>query len=494
MDGYECPFDELLSRYATCNDEIQATREANTIWAWCSSRYPVIEPDWEMKLESKRIAANAHAMVHSKLFSPETLKLDKHVVDAAISCVPQDVRSREADTVDSLRERIAACGFFDDLQALKGGGREGKKRVELNDTDYASPRRKSWSLVIEDTHVHRGKRVRTMFNYGKLNSRIRTIAYATPMPTAVYALGKQCFCTARHLLSTGSAMFPPNHCQLMAYYQIFRSKAGVHKDNYKVDPDFRNAMFRAFPFARFITGGVQVIPGLDRAMQQGRAQIEMFCQTASKNAQIDGSDVWPQSAKAAASHNSSTDSTLRDPRIANTVSHIAYKKAEQTKDAAQLTLEDWRSTFAGRVECVASDRLYIVRLDEPDGEFKLGLVTSTGEPFDRDALTDEGVTETVPHMRALWFGRKGAGFGWGKNPAFEPYGGTGPKRIANDLPVESFLVEVTDDDLTEAGLASKWTEPKLKETFTNDKLRWIAEKYGLLVEEPNRERPKRKRA
>ena len=203
---------------------------------------------------------------------------------------------------------------------------------------------------------------------------------------------------------------------------------------------------------------------------------------------------WPQSAKAAASHNSSTDSTLRDPRIANTVSHIAYKRAEQTKDAAQLTLEDWRSTFAGRVECVASDRLYIVRLDEPDGEFKLGLVTSTGEPFDRDALTDEGVTETVPHMRALWFGRKGAGFGWGKNPAFEPYGGTGPKRIANDLPVESFLVEVTDDDLTEAGLASKWTEPKLKETFTNDKLRWIAEKYGLLVEEPNRERPKRKRA
>ena len=109
-------------------------------------------------------------------------------------------------------------------------------------------------------------------------------------------------------------------------------------------------------------------------------------------------------------------------------------------------------------------------------------------------MTDEGVTETVPHMRALWFGRKGAGFGWGKNPAFEPYGGTGPKRIANDLPVESFLVEVTDDDLTEAGLASKWTEPKLKETFTNDKLRWIAEKYGLLVEEPNRERPKRKRA
>ena len=302
MDGYECPFDELRSRYATCNDEIQATREANTIWAWCSSRYPVIEPDWEMKLESKRIAANAHAMVHSKLFSPETLKLDKHVVDAAISCVPQDVRSREADTVDSLRERIAACGFFDDLQALKGGGREGKKRVELNDTDYASPRRKSWSLVIEDTHVHRGKRVRTMFNYGKLNSRIRTIAYATPMPTAVYALGKQCFCTARHLLSTGSAMFPPNHCQLMAYYQIFRSKAGVHKDNYKVDPDFRNAMFRAFPFARFITGGMQVIPGLDRAMQQGRAQIEMFCQTASKNAQIDGSDVMIFSVGRAKAH------------------------------------------------------------------------------------------------------------------------------------------------------------------------------------------------
>ena len=186
---------------------------------------------------------------------------------------------------------------------------------------------------------------------------------------------------------------------------------------------------------------------------------------------------------------------LRDPRVANTVSHVEYPKAAQSRDATQLTLEEWRRSFAGRVEMVESERLYIVRLSEADGEFKLGLVASTGAIIDKCAEGDEGVTE--PHMKALWFRRKAddRAHAWGKNPAFEPYGGDGPDRIADELPTASFLVEVTDDDLTDVGVTNKWTEPKLKEAFTTGKLRWIAEQYELVASNPNKPsaRPQRKR-
>jgi hypothetical protein len=51
-------------------------------------------------------------------------------------------------------------------------------------------------------------------------------------------------------------------------------------------------------------------------------------------------------------------------------------------------------------------------------------------------------------------------------------------RIADDLDVESFLLEVEDGDLTEAGLAQKLKTPKFTETFVK-RLRMLAEKYEL---------------
>jgi hypothetical protein len=51
-------------------------------------------------------------------------------------------------------------------------------------------------------------------------------------------------------------------------------------------------------------------------------------------------------------------------------------------------------------------------------------------------------------------------------------------RIADDLEVKSFLLEVEDADLTEAGLAQKLKTPKFTESFVK-KLRMLAEKYEL---------------
>ena len=89
-------------------------------------------------------------------------------------------------------------------------------------------------------------------------------------------------------------------------------------------------------------------------------------------------------------------------------------------------------------------------------------------------------------MRALWFRRCGVepkkcndakNFSWPKNPAFELYMSSSG-RIEDELEVKSFLLEVEDVDLTEAGLAQKLKAPKLTETFVK-KLQMLADKYDL---------------
>ena len=103
----------------------------------------------------------------------------------------------------------------------------------LNETAYPQPRRKSWSIVVRDAHLNDdGVLVRTMYAYGKPNSRIRDELHATPMPWEIALLGVQLFQSVRHVLSTVCASSPPNHCQLLAYYGLFDSKMGRHKDDH----------------------------------------------------------------------------------------------------------------------------------------------------------------------------------------------------------------------------------------------------------------------
>ena len=173
---------------------------------------------------------------------------------------------------------------------------------------------------------------------------------------------------------------------------------------------------------------------------------------------------------------------LRDPRRVNHITHSGYSAAAASRDAADLKLYDWLEAFPGRVEGVKGGKLYIVRLSEQDGEFKLGLVQSDGKIFSKP--DDDG--QPAEFMRALWFRRCGVdpakcndakNFSWPKNPAFELYMSSSG-RIKDDLEVKSFLLEVEDADLTEAGLAQKLKAPKLTETFVK-KLQMLADKYDL---------------
>ena len=177
-----------------------------------------------------------------------------------------------------------------------------------------------------------------------------------------------------------------------------------------------------------------------------------------------------------------THAALRDPRRVNHVTHLGYTDAASSRDKADMSLEDWLESFPGRVESVKGGKLYVVRLGEQDGELKLGLVQSEGKVFSKD--DEEG--QPADFMKALWFRRCGVdpkkcndekNFTWPKNPAFELYMSSSG-RIADDLEVKSFLLEVEDADLTEAGLAQKLKTPKFTESFVK-KLRMLAEKYEL---------------
>ena len=170
--------------------------------------------------------------------------------------------------------------------------------------------------------------------------------------------------------------------------------------------------------------------------------------------------------------------TLRDPRRVNHITHAGYTDAAASKDATDMRLEDWMESFPGRAEKVEGGKLYIVRLGEQDGELKLGLVQADGN------LKASGGDSC---MKALWYRRSGvdptkcnnkSNFAWPKNPAFEPYKDRNG-RITNELPVESFLLEVEDADFTEAGLAHKWDAPKFTQVFLR-KLQMLATKYDNL--------------
>ena len=196
-------------------------------------RGPGTRSHWQCYEELTKKATDVIYMWMSYWFAP---KLDAHVVASAMALIPDDVRSREGDTKESLVVRIAGAGFYDPLQALVGGGRCGSKRVCANSTDYSQPRRKSWSVVVHDVHLNeRGEQVRTMYAYGKRNSRIRTEVHAEPMPKEIAALGMQCFFAVRHVLCDVCASSPPNHCQLLGYYGLFDSKVGIHKDDHELN-------------------------------------------------------------------------------------------------------------------------------------------------------------------------------------------------------------------------------------------------------------------
>ena len=181
-----------------------------------------------------------------------------------LKLIPKEVCSNDNDTKESLVERIHASGFYDELEPLAAGGSRGRARVDLNATDHSQPRRLAWSAVVQDVHKDDdGALVRTMYAYGKPNSRIRKKVHATPMPSAIAELGTYLFLAARHVLSDVCASSGPNHCQLLGYYGLFNSKIGRHKDDHELATLYKVLFGHATVEEGVNTSKGAMVPGSD---------------------------------------------------------------------------------------------------------------------------------------------------------------------------------------------------------------------------------------
>ena len=156
---------------------------------------------------------------------------------AAMRCVPSEVLPRDDDTVDTLVGRLGASAFLDDAHVLNAGnGKRGRtgKRKRLNETAYAAPRRKSWSVLVQPEGVAEdGQPVLSLYNYSAYGRTAADVRCA-PMPSPVFSLSVQLWLAAIPFLSEGCRCHPPTHCQLLLYYALFKSAMGRHRDNYTV--------------------------------------------------------------------------------------------------------------------------------------------------------------------------------------------------------------------------------------------------------------------
>lgn len=190
---------------------------------------------WGPVLKDAAAAAGCQRAAASVVIIPE---IAPSVLAAALRCVPADVLPRVDDTRESLAARLGASPFLDDAHVLNAGngkrGAGGKKRRRLNDTCYAAPRRKSWSVVVKAASEDEdGEWLVSLCNYsayGRLAEDVR----CAPMPSPVLSLGEQLWLAAMPYLCEASRRNPPTHCQLLLYYTLFQSRMGRHRDNYTV--------------------------------------------------------------------------------------------------------------------------------------------------------------------------------------------------------------------------------------------------------------------
>jgi len=107
-----------------------------------------------------------------------------------------------------------------------------KKRVRLNSTSYAQPRRRSWSVQVGEQYTDDdGDVVSTLMSYTAFG-RVAEDWEAHLMPRPVFDLGVVLWRIAFRFLTTESQVHPPTACQLLLYYRIFGGRMGRHRDNY----------------------------------------------------------------------------------------------------------------------------------------------------------------------------------------------------------------------------------------------------------------------
>ena len=143
-----------------------------------------------------------------------------------------------------------------------------------------------------------------------------------------------------------------------------------------------------------------------------------------------------------------SEAPLRDPRVVNQVTHADYTRSEYNKTCASLSAEEWIDGVPNRLEDSHWDAeaqeegggLYIVLLEEPDGEYLLGL--------GRDC----GPSDEVEHRMLQWFGRCSKGCVWPASVKFDQ----AHWNVKESYPFSAFLIQVDEEnEVTESSTLSK---------------------------------------
>ena len=91
-------------------------------------------------------AAGCVAPASSVLLKPADIHGFAKARAAALACIDPDIYPRSDDTPEKLATRLSGCAFLDEINAKKGGHGKAGRRVKLNSTTYAQPRRDFLSL------------------------------------------------------------------------------------------------------------------------------------------------------------------------------------------------------------------------------------------------------------------------------------------------------------------------------------------------------------
>lgn len=145
----------------------------------------------------------------------------------------------------------------------------------------------------------------------------------------------------------------------------------------------------------------------------------------------------------------------REPRLVNMITHDLNPEGTARRAQNSALMEEWVIAQPRRVEEPVKGDLYLVQLEEAEGEFHLGLC--------RVKSIDDGA------LIVYWYERVGRKHSWGYNGCnFKQFGKHG--WAFDKVTPESILLEVKTADLTTKGRTNQLAKPTVSKDFM-EKLR-----------------------
>ena len=158
-------------------------------------------------------AAGCVAPASSVLLKPADVHGFAEARAAALACIDPDIYPRSDDTPEKLATRLSGCAFLDEINAKKGGHGRGGRRVKLNSTTYAQPRRATFSVKARDATCPETEWLYAYTQHGREPEDFR----CRPMRMELFEFGVVLWKIARPLMLGGPSLWsPPTALQIMA--------------------------------------------------------------------------------------------------------------------------------------------------------------------------------------------------------------------------------------------------------------------------------------